>query len=103
MIQDHELTDLAGSKSTILQGLGFAGLGGALGLAGPFLMAFAKVSTTPPQALSAAELFYLVAFSGTVVLTLVCLIMAAFEARSKKSLAETIRKRPKIGHGMAGR
>ena len=97
MIQDQELTQLSNIESGVIASLGFMGLGGAIGLAGPFLAALDKIKANPPLPVTGAEEFYLVGFSGTVVLGVVCLVIHAISSWRKKGLAAVIRDRPKLG------
>ena len=97
MIQDHELTQLSNVEGGVIASLGFVGIGAAIGLVGPFLAALDKIGLKHPLPLSAAERFYLVGFSGTVVLGIVCLVIHGLASWRKKGLADAIRKRPKLG------
>lgn len=97
MIQDHELSQLSNVESGIIASLGFAGLGAVIGLVGPFLTALDKLKSKPPVPLSGAEVYYLVGFSGTVVLATVCLVIHILSLARNKGLAATIRARPKLG------
>ena len=97
MIQDHELSQLSGVETGTVASLGFVGMGAAIGLAGPFLAALSKITANPPIPVSLPDIYYLVSLSGSMVLALVCLVIAGLAKWRNKGLAAEIRRRPKHG------
>jgi hypothetical protein len=101
MIQDHELSQLSNPETSIIASLGFVGVGGFIGLFGPFLSSVQRiiaVTHTPPDLpLTYVDIWYIFGFAGSTVLALVCLAISWSAWSANRSLSAKIRARPKHG------
>jgi len=98
MILDHELSQLSNPQTSIVASLGFVGIGGLIGLFGPFLASVYRIVTpTPVPPLSLVDIWYVIGFGGSLVLSAVCLSISFVTWRANRNLADIIRARPKHG------
>ncbi|TXN34568.1 hypothetical protein FV227_14630 [Methylobacterium sp. WL119] len=94
MILDNELSQLSRPETGIVGSFGFAGFGGALGLAPAFYEAWSKLPKDgQPVMFKQGEIITVSLFVGSFVICIVCLIIFGINVFRNRGLAKLIRNR----------
>lgn len=96
MIRDHELDQMSAPGTGVLGSIGFMALGAVLSLVQPFAVSVQKVVSVSRVPLEVSDFIASLAFIGSLVLSLLCLIIFSIQARGKARLADRIRSRKTV-------